>query len=247
MTYGPYVSTQMAPGAVRWSWLTPEQLQEISSVESRRLQAANFQLQNGLQLQGFLTIPPPVLCSLLYMSGAAATVMDGNQRIRIDVTATQEPAINETEEKIDTLTPLLIKKKQEPDSGNELSSSSIDSHDSATISTEFSGEKNISMTNDFSFPHDKSPPCSAIQDLSHSMKEHDQTKAPGSRRNSMQEVTKENGIESCEDTPVQSEERKALEVELSKCIEEFRKIRIPVVFPNKKRHWQNELLRKYKL
>ncbi|XP_056396324.1 BTB/POZ domain-containing protein KCTD12-like isoform X2 [Hyla sarda] len=178
---------------------------------------------------------------------AAATLIDGNQRIRTYVTATREPAIHEIEEKIDAIPPLLIEKKQEPDSGNELSSSSLDSHDSPTVSTELPSEKNVSKTNDIFFPYDKSLPCPTTLDLSHSLKEHDQTKTPESRRNSLQEVEKENGIESCGDPPVQSKEIKALEVELVKCIEEFKKIRIPVMFPNKKRHWQNELLRKYKL
>uniref|UniRef100_A0A8C0QPT6 BTB domain-containing protein n=1 Tax=Chelonoidis abingdonii TaxID=106734 RepID=A0A8C0QPT6_CHEAB len=41
------------------------------------------------------------------------------------------------------------------------------------------------------------------------------------------------------------EEVKALESELGKCIEDFRKIKIPVSFPNKKRQWQSELLKKY--
>ncbi|XP_064569058.1 spore coat protein SP96-like [Zonotrichia leucophrys gambelii] len=44
-----------------------------------------------------------------------------------------------------------------------------------------------------------------------------------------------------------SEERQALQSELGKCIEEFRRIRIPAAFPNKKRQWQSELLRKYQL
>lgn len=156
-------------------------------------------------------------------------------------------AVNETEEKIDPIPSLLIAKKHEPDSGNELSSSSLDSHDSATVSTELTSEKNLSKTNDFSLPHDQSPPCPITLDLSHSLKEHDQDKTTGSRKNSMQDVAKENGLESCEDQPAQSEERKALKGELVKCIEEFQKIRIPVVFPNKKRNWQNELLRKYEL
>ncbi|XP_026214151.1 allergen Asp f 7 homolog [Anabas testudineus] len=41
------------------------------------------------------------------------------------------------------------------------------------------------------------------------------------------------------------EEKKMLEEELKKCIEDFRKIRLPRVFPDRKRHWQNDLLKKY--
>ncbi|XP_047209206.1 formin-like protein 5, partial [Girardinichthys multiradiatus] len=41
------------------------------------------------------------------------------------------------------------------------------------------------------------------------------------------------------------DERKMLEEDLKKCIEEFKKIRLPTVFPDRKRHWQNDLLKKY--
>ncbi|MEQ2235655.1 hypothetical protein ILYODFUR_004558 [Ilyodon furcidens] len=41
------------------------------------------------------------------------------------------------------------------------------------------------------------------------------------------------------------DERKMLEQDLKKCIEEFKKIRLPTVFPDRKRHWQNDLLKKY--
>ncbi|XP_054648039.1 BTB/POZ domain-containing protein KCTD12b [Dunckerocampus dactyliophorus] len=41
------------------------------------------------------------------------------------------------------------------------------------------------------------------------------------------------------------EERKLLEEDLKKCIDDFKKIRMPKVFPDRKRHWQNDLLKKY--
>ncbi|XP_070692848.1 uncharacterized protein [Pempheris klunzingeri] len=41
------------------------------------------------------------------------------------------------------------------------------------------------------------------------------------------------------------EERKLLEEDLKKCIDDFKKIRLPTVFPDRKRHWQNDLLKKY--
>ncbi|XP_077139461.1 BTB/POZ domain-containing protein KCTD8-like [Ranitomeya variabilis] len=184
------------------------------------------------------------LTSLLFAHGSTTT-LDVDQRIKTIVTATNEPGTDEREEKTDTVTPLLVK-NQEPDSGNELSSSSLDSHDSATASTELPSESNLPKTDDYSLSHEESPPTITLE-LSNSLKEHEQSKTSGSRRNSMQDVAKENGVKSCEDPLAHSEERKSLEVELIKCIEEFRKIRIPVVFPNKKRHWQNELLRKYEL
>ncbi|XP_064526330.1 cell surface glycoprotein 1-like isoform X1 [Pseudopipra pipra] len=85
-------------------------------------------------------------------------------------------------------------------------------------------------------------------DFSKSLKKLEEVKQAGQRRNSDQVVVKENGVEvSPAALPVLSEERKALESELGKCIEEFRKIKIPVAFPNKKRQWQSELLKKYQL
>ncbi|XP_076877163.1 uncharacterized protein LOC143526575 [Brachyhypopomus gauderio] len=43
----------------------------------------------------------------------------------------------------------------------------------------------------------------------------------------------------------EEQERKLMEDELKKCIEDFRKIRIPKLFPDRKRHWQSDLLKKY--
>ncbi|XP_019143729.2 basic salivary proline-rich protein 1-like [Corvus cornix cornix] len=60
--------------------------------------------------------------------------------------------------------------------------------------------------------------------------------------------SRENGVEvTPATTTATSEERRALQSELGKCIEEFRRIKIPVAFPNKKRQWQSELLKKYQL
>ncbi|KAL4648855.1 BTB/POZ domain-containing protein KCTD8-like isoform X1 [Arapaima gigas] len=46
-------------------------------------------------------------------------------------------------------------------------------------------------------------------------------------------------------TDPEEEEKKLLEEELKKCIEDYKKIRIPKLFPNRKRHWQTDLLKKY--
>lgn len=43
----------------------------------------------------------------------------------------------------------------------------------------------------------------------------------------------------------EEEERKLLEEDLKKCIEDVKKIRLPNVFPDRKRHWQSDLLRKH--
>ncbi|XP_063288301.1 BTB/POZ domain-containing protein KCTD12-like isoform X1 [Pelobates fuscus] len=139
--------------------------------------------------------------------------------------------------------------RHEPDSGNELSSFSLDSHDSATTSTDQpvgdiqSKEDDIPDNED---DNEESIPRPTVLELSETPNTLSEEQVATSPQNTVQEV-KENGIQSCPESSQPNEERKALEVELVKCIEEFRRIRIPVVFPNKKRNWQNELLRKYQL
>lgn len=56
-------------------------------------------------------------------------------------------------------------------------------------------------------------------------------------------ITRENGGPPGRDP--EEEERKLMEEELKKCIDDFRKIRIPKLFPDRKRHWQSDLLKKY--
>ncbi|XP_052470129.1 BTB/POZ domain-containing protein KCTD8-like [Carassius gibelio] len=56
-------------------------------------------------------------------------------------------------------------------------------------------------------------------------------------------ITRENGGPLSKDP--EEEERKLMEEELKKCIDDFRKIRIPKLFPDRKRHWQSDLLKKY--
>ncbi|CAG5991721.1 unnamed protein product [Menidia menidia] len=46
-------------------------------------------------------------------------------------------------------------------------------------------------------------------------------------------------------TEEEEEEKKMLEEDLKKCIEDFKKISLPKVFPDRKRHWQSDLLKKY--
>nr|XP_023967474.1 uncharacterized protein LOC101937411 [Chrysemys picta bellii] len=92
---------------------------------------------------------------------------------------------------------------------------------------------------------DECPPRPNTLDFSNSLKFLEEVKQMGQRRNSDHLNIQENGVESCPEAPPISEERRALESELGKCIEDFRKIKIPVSFPNKKRQWQSELLKKY--
>uniref|UniRef100_A0A8V5FZS1 Uncharacterized protein n=5 Tax=Neoaves TaxID=3078114 RepID=A0A8V5FZS1_MELUD len=80
-----------------------------------------------------------------------------------------------------------------------------------------------------------------------SLKKLEEVKQTGQRPTSDHASVKENGVEVSPAMVVVSEERRAMETELGKCIEDFRKIKIPVAFPNKKRQWQSELLRKYQL
>nr|XP_055033487.1 BTB/POZ domain-containing protein KCTD8-like [Misgurnus anguillicaudatus] len=56
-------------------------------------------------------------------------------------------------------------------------------------------------------------------------------------------ITRENGGPLSRDP--EEDEKKLMEEELKKCIEDFRKIRIPKLFPDRKRHWQSDLLKKY--
>lgn len=56
-------------------------------------------------------------------------------------------------------------------------------------------------------------------------------------------INKKNGGSSAQEP--EDKEKKIMEEELKKCIEDFHKIRIPRLFPDRKRHWQNDLLRKY--
>lgn len=58
-------------------------------------------------------------------------------------------------------------------------------------------------------------------------------------------TAKENGGGPPPGEDEEEEERKLLEEDLKKCIEDFKKIRLPRVFPDRKRHWQSDLLKKY--
>ncbi|KFW62752.1 BTB/POZ domain-containing protein KCTD8, partial [Pygoscelis adeliae] len=108
--------------------------------------------------------------------------------------------------------------------------------------------RNPSPTDSLPWP-EASEECPAhpnTLDFSKSLKKLEEVKQTGQRRNSGHAAVKENGVEVIP-AAVVSEERRALESELGKCIEDFRKIKIPVAFPNKKRQWQSELLKKYQL
>ncbi|XP_040428546.1 BTB/POZ domain-containing protein KCTD16-like [Cygnus olor] len=84
-------------------------------------------------------------------------------------------------------------------------------------------------------------------DFSKPPKKLEEVKETEQRCNSDHATVKENGVGGSPVAAGLSEERKALESELGKCIEDYRKIKIPLAFPNKKRQWQRELLRKYQL
>ncbi|XP_053130219.1 BTB/POZ domain-containing protein KCTD16-like [Hemicordylus capensis] len=97
-------------------------------------------------------------------------------------------------------------------------------------------------------PEECGPQRPNTLDLSKPLKKLEEVKQAGQRRNSDHTSIKENGFESCPAAvPRVSEERRALQSELGKCIADFQKIKIPVSFPNKKRQWQHELLKKYQL
>ncbi|KAI5104938.1 potassium channel tetramerization domain containing 12b isoform X1 [Silurus meridionalis] len=54
---------------------------------------------------------------------------------------------------------------------------------------------------------------------------------------------KENGGSTSQEPA--DKEKKIMEDELKKCIDDFHRIRIPKLFPDRKRNWQNDLLKKY--
>lgn len=110
--------------------------------------------------------------------------------------------------------------------------------------------KDPSPTNSLPWPEapEEFPARPNTLDFSKSLKKLEEVKQEGQRRGSDHVAVKENGVEATPaTTTATSEERRALQSELGKCIEEFRRIKIPVAFPNKKRQWQSELLKKYQL
>ncbi|XP_041428500.1 BTB/POZ domain-containing protein KCTD12 isoform X1 [Xenopus laevis] len=146
---------------------------------------------------------------------------------------------------------LFTEEAHNSDSGNDLSSSSLDSQCSATISTDIPTIDILPTEVSNLTVKEECPPIVNTLDLNQSPMDYAEAEVTASDKDSVQKEVKENGTEDSPETPQDerqpNEERKTLEVELTKCIEEFRKIKIPVVFPNKKRNWQNELIRKYQL
>ncbi|XP_077321303.1 uncharacterized protein LOC143948890 [Lithobates pipiens] len=190
--------------------------------------------------------------------GPGAASPDVSQRAKITVLPTPtSDTVHPIGEELREPVPPPTMKKQEQDSGNELSSSSLDSHDSTAASTGLPPEerKELPPKEPEELPpvmdlsptceNQENPPRPNTLDLSHSLQESHQVNSLEFQRPNMEE-TQENGIESCPEASKPNEEKKALEGELVKCIEEYRKIKIPA-FPNKKRNWQNELLKKYEL
>lgn len=72
---------------------------------------------------------------------------------------------------------------------------------------------------------------------------------PDKRRNSelFQSLTSGGGQRECGLVRRKTLERPNAQEEMKKCIRDFRKIRIPQAFPERKRQWQSELLQKYGL
>ncbi|XP_056347188.1 uncharacterized protein LOC130253015 isoform X1 [Oenanthe melanoleuca] len=119
-------------------------------------------------------------------------------------------------------------------------------------------EEDPSPTNSLPWPEapEELPARPNTLDFSKSLKKLEEVKQAGQRRGSERAAVKENGLgvtvatstaTSTASSTATSEEHRALQSELGKCIEEFRRIKIPVAFPNKKRQWQSELLKKYQL
>uniref|UniRef100_A0A8V5G6C7 Uncharacterized protein n=1 Tax=Melopsittacus undulatus TaxID=13146 RepID=A0A8V5G6C7_MELUD len=127
-----------------------------------------------------------------------------------------------------------------PSGGDDFATSSTSSRDESipapamdeTLAGRSEG-RDPSPTDSLPWPEapEESPARPNTLDLSKSLKKLEEVKQTGQRPTSDHASVKENGVET----------------ELGKCIEDFRKIKIPVAFPNKKRQWQSELLRKYQL
>lgn len=96
-------------------------------------------------------------------------------------------------------------------------------------------------------PEECGPQRPNTLDLFKPLRTLEEVKQAGQRRSSHQAGITENGLEGPPEAPQVSQERQALQSELGRCIQDFRRIRIPDSFPNKKRQWQSELLRKYQL
>ncbi|XP_053329587.1 BTB/POZ domain-containing protein KCTD8-like [Spea bombifrons] len=183
-----------------------------------------------------------------HITGTSTNLTDFGQipqTVIFPSTSPEEDVVVETDITM-PVTPQYASEKHEPDSGNELSSSSLDSHDSATTSTDQPMEK-CNHEADTCLPsNEENPPRPCTLELPQSLNKQDEENIT-TLRDSTQGIVNENDLQCCPDPPKYSDERRALEMDLVKCIDEFRRIRIPVVFPNKKRNWQHELLRKYQL
>ncbi|KAM6057176.1 uncharacterized protein LJ206_015330 [Theristicus caerulescens] len=147
-----------------------------------------------------------------------------------------------------------------PSCGDNFATSSTSNHDEPSLAPDAdetlpgrdpqSEARDPSRADSLPWPEapEECPARPNTLDFSKSLKKLEEVKKTGQRQNSDHAAVKENGVEvSPAAAAAVSEERRALESELGKCIEDFRKIKIPVAFPNKKRQWQSELLKKYQL
>ncbi|XP_050830546.1 uncharacterized protein LOC127059629 [Serinus canaria] len=102
---------------------------------------------------------------------------------------------------------------------------------------------------------EESPARPSTLDLGSSLQRLEELQPAGQRQGSDRAALRDNGGEATVGTATTTATTMATTMattasstsELGKCIEEFRRIRIPAAFPNKKRQWQSELLRKYQL
>lgn len=100
---------------------------------------------------------------------------------------------------------------------------------------------------ELSLPQEPSPPplpaFSPARPTTLSLKTLPRPTIPNTMASTTTSITRENGRPLSKDP--EEDEKKVMEEELKKCIEDFRKIRIPKLFPDRKRHWQSDLLKKY--
>ncbi|KAM4696081.1 uncharacterized protein WCC33_014811 [Rhinophrynus dorsalis] len=181
--------------------------------------------------------------------GTNITVQDAGQDSlpQVSLSVVQDEDVVEETKNCNSTPPPTPKEKCDPDSGNELSSFSLDSHESSKIYTDLPIKDILPTVISCQESNEECPPRPSTLDLSQSHENHTDGEVTASCRNSMEGELNKNGIKNDPKSSQLSEEKKALEGELVKCIEEFRRIKIPMAFPNKKRNWQNELIKKYQL
>ncbi|XP_048406673.2 BTB/POZ domain-containing protein KCTD8-like isoform X1 [Stegostoma tigrinum] len=122
---------------------------------------------------------------------------------------------------------------------NELSSSSCESQSEASTPQ----QENVALESQSAPPQ----PSTLTLDRPSKKTPIQWMQQPDKRRNSELFQTLMNNSRDASLCKKKISEKLSVEEEMKKCIQDFRKIKIPVQFPERKRPWQSELLQKYGL